>query len=372
MCSNCYNGCTEITSDKCVRYTGIDVPVLGIQTGDSLSYVEQALITFLTSTLDGTGIKPTIPSEIICDLVNQYLPTCEDLTEVNLFKALIQAACSLQEQIDTINTTLETLNADYDVDCLSGVTDSSDTHDVLQAVIVKLCSVSTELAALALNVSTNYVALADLNSLIAAYLASIAPSDNYSNRMVPYAVQEYYGSLGNFDGSGAGLGLFANIYLCNGNNGTPDKRGRIPVGAIAGVSGGALDPAVDPASSPFNPNYALNDTIYGTNSVILNTTQTPAHTHSITDPGHFHYTVQNTIVSGPNSPVTSSFPMIQQWAVGGGGNLDYSLNNGNASANVSPTDTKSTGISVTNSTGGGLGHDNKQPSLACYYIIYIP
>lgn len=46
ICSNCYNGCAEITSDQCIRYTGIDVPVLGIKTGDSLSYVEQALITF--------------------------------------------------------------------------------------------------------------------------------------------------------------------------------------------------------------------------------------------------------------------------------------------------------------------------------------
>ena len=59
-CSNCYNGCTEIVSDRCVKYTGIDVPVLGIQTGDSLSFVEQALITFLTSTLDGTGIYPIV------------------------------------------------------------------------------------------------------------------------------------------------------------------------------------------------------------------------------------------------------------------------------------------------------------------------
>ena len=91
--SNCYNGCTEIVSDKCVRYTGIDVPVLGIKTGDSLSYVEQCIITFLTSTLDGTGIKLTIDPDIICTLVNTYLPDCEDLNALNLFKALIQATC---------------------------------------------------------------------------------------------------------------------------------------------------------------------------------------------------------------------------------------------------------------------------------------
>ena len=60
-CSNCFNGCVETTSDKCVKYTGIDVPILGIKKGDSLSYVEQALIEFLTSTLDGSGIKLDIP-----------------------------------------------------------------------------------------------------------------------------------------------------------------------------------------------------------------------------------------------------------------------------------------------------------------------
>ena len=65
-CSNCYNGCTEITSDKCVKYTGVDVPILGIKTGDSLSFVEQALITFLGSTLDGTGIQPVVPPSDIC------------------------------------------------------------------------------------------------------------------------------------------------------------------------------------------------------------------------------------------------------------------------------------------------------------------
>ena len=48
-CSNCFNGCAEIVSDQCVKYTGVPVAVLGIQTGDSLSYVEQSLIGFLTS-----------------------------------------------------------------------------------------------------------------------------------------------------------------------------------------------------------------------------------------------------------------------------------------------------------------------------------
>jgi hypothetical protein len=119
-CSNCFNGCSEIVSDQCVRYTGIDVPVLGIKTGDSLSYVEQALITFLTSTLDGTGIKIDIPtSTTICNLVKQYLPTGQDITAVDLFNALIQATCDLQEQVDAIVAELAILNADYTIGCLT-------------------------------------------------------------------------------------------------------------------------------------------------------------------------------------------------------------------------------------------------------------
>ena len=148
-CSNCYNGCTEIVSDQCVRYTGLDVPVLGIQTGDSLSYVEQALITFLTSTLDGTGIVITLPEGTYCELVTSYLPTCGDITAVNLFEALVKSACDLQEQVDAVVAELAILNGDYTVGCLTGVTSSSDTHAVVQAIITKLCQIDVSLTALA-------------------------------------------------------------------------------------------------------------------------------------------------------------------------------------------------------------------------------
>jgi microcystin-dependent protein len=360
-CSNCYNGCAEIVSDKCVRYTGVDVPVLGIQNGDSLSYVEQALITFLTSTLDGTGIKPTIDPAIICNLVDQYLPDCGDLTIVDISVALIKAACDLQEQIDAINATLTTLNADYDVDCLSGVTNSSDTHAVLQAVIDKLCQLEIDLVALELDLTTNYVKLADLNSLIAAYLASVAPSGTQQyTKMVPYTAVEYYGSLSNFDGSGKGLvsAGFDKIYLCNGQNGTPDKRGRLPVGVIQGVPGGAMDPAVDPAF-PGNTNYSLLTT-NGANTVTLTSAQMPVHTHAttvtLTDPGHKHsLTIGQSYTGAPTSVTT----------VGSGANGPITLD----------TTTATTGLTVgvTNANAGsGQSHTNVPPVLACYYIMYIP
>ena len=98
-CSNCYNGCTEITSDKCVKYTGVDVPILGIKNGDSLSYVEQALITFLGSALDGTGIQPVVAPSDICPVVQGYLDDCSPLSLNNYLTGIIKTICDLNEQV---------------------------------------------------------------------------------------------------------------------------------------------------------------------------------------------------------------------------------------------------------------------------------
>ena len=165
-CSNCYNGCTEIVSDRCVKYTGIDVPVLGIQTGDSLSFVEQALITFLTAAMDGTGVKINLAGIDVCELVQKYLPTCGDLSILDISKALIEAACDLQEQVDAIVAELAILNGDYTIGCLTGVTASSDTHAIVQAVINKLCQIQVDLTAITLELHTQYVRYDELDALM--------------------------------------------------------------------------------------------------------------------------------------------------------------------------------------------------------------
>ena len=373
-CSNCYNGCTEIVSDRCVRYTGLDVPVLGILSGDSLSLVEASLIEFLTSTLNGIGIKPIIDPLIICNVVQQHLPDCGEFTLNDYITALIKAACDLQEQVDAVVAELLILNANYDVDCLTGVTSTSDTHAVLQAVITKLCDLDVDLAALALDVDTNYVKLADLNSLIAAYIASTSTAGvKYYTRMVPYTVVEYYGSLiGNFDVTGAGLNDWENIYLCNGLNGTPDKRGRVPVGVIVGVGGGAMNPAVDPAT-PTNPNYALLGTA-GANTVTLNTSQIPSHTHiaSVTDPGHTHFTLADVVDTTGVLPTNTT--SVAKESTFGSTQEEYAMRSSVITAAILGLSSSSTtGISVTNATAGtGGAHSNIQPVLACYYIMYIP
>ena len=358
-CSNCYNGCTEIVSDKCVKYTGVDVPVLGIKNGDSLSYVEQSLIGFITSVLDGKGIILNINSNVICEIVDKYLVDCETLNLPNVINALLRAVCEVDQKVTQVQNDIAVLNANYTIGCLTGVTTSSDTHDILQATITKLCSVDVALSALSTNVNANYVKNSEINSYIATYLASLGTSTKFFNRMVPFTVVEYYGPLsGRFDATGAGLGDWEKIYLCNGNNGTPDKRGRVGVGVTSGMGGGPMNAAVDPAVAG-NPSYTFLGTA-GSNQVVLTAAQIPSHTHTasavntVNDPGHTH-----------------TWSYVPKNESGGSGGFGV----GGGATQV--TNSSTTGITVSSSitvdpTGGGLGHNNFQPGLGCYYIMYIP
>ncbi len=371
-CSDCFNGCGDkLTTDQCVRYTGEDNEVLGISNGDNLLTVENALVQYLVSVISGEGI--------ILDIeVSGYLEDTETITALDLFKALIQAACDLQEQIGAINVTLATLNANYDVGCLEDVESTSDTHDVLQAVITKLCELDVSLTALAIDVSTNYVKLADLNTLIQEYLDSIEITDKAYTKMVPYVAQEYYGATSNypetgdsFDVNGVGSGYWENVYLCNGYNGlTPDKRGRVAVGAIIGMAGGALDPEVDPGVDPiFNPNYSLNDT-EGNNSITLTTDEIPEHIHSITDVTHTHFSVKTGDFAG--AAITSSTPIAEKDSAGSG-DEEYELSGGTDPADIGLTSEAYTGLTATDvNTTAQDAHDNKQPVIAAYYIMFIP
>ena len=375
-CESCYNGCVETVSDQCVRYTGLDSIPLDIQSGDNLQVVLDNIINSLVPLLTGEGDSIVILQNIRCAILNGYLPTpseADTWTSAQLFNALVKVVCDLQAQIDAIDAEIAILNADYTIDCLTGVTASSDTHAIVQAIITRLCDTIADLAALELDVATNYVKLSDLDALIAAYIASSSGGSSIQQylKMVPFVAYEYYGPLTNFDGSGVGIPNlgFYKVYLCNGLNATPDKRGRVAVGAIANVPpiNIGLDAAVDP-NFVGNPNYALFTTA-GANTVTLITSQMPSHSHTgigtttvtLNDPGHFHFV--------GNTP--------EGWDSSG------SIGIVNRTPKNVQTTTSTTGITVTSNnpgnvaigidnTGGGGSHANIQPVIAAYYIMYIP
>ena len=367
-CTNCYNGCTETVSDQCVRYTGISIPTLGISTGDPLSKVEKQIIDFLLTALSGEGIVLTIDNAIICEIVNKYLVECDQLTLPNVISAIIKAVCELQTRLLELEGDFAALEGSYTIDCLAGVTSTSGTHAILQATINKLCALEDTVTALSTNLNTNYVKIADLDDLIADYLASIGTSTKFYNRMVPFTVVEFYGSTtGKFDVSGAGIGDWEKIYLCNGNNGTPDKRGRVGVGATSGMGGGAMSPVVDPAVVG-NPSYALLGTA-GANTITLSPAQIPSHTHAATvnDPEHKHF------IAAVGTQVTLTANNAVDMEATYGTNSNYLFSGVEGVPTLGLTSPSKTNVSVVNAnTGGGLPHNNYQPGLGCYYIMYIP
>ena len=374
-CSNCYNGCTEITSDKCVKYTGVDVPVLGIKNGDSLSYVEQSIIGFLSSTLDGTGILPVIKPSDVCSTVDKYLPDCDPISLNNWLTALLKALCALEDTVAEIPSPNPA--TPYDVDCLS-VTDNTSTIDVLQSVIYKVCTVAEQLNNFITYVDATYVKISDINTYIENYINTQPTEQLISNRMVPYSIVAAWGPnfLNNFNASGVGIGDWDRIFLCNGQNGTPDLRGRVIVGVTAMPGGGGYDAAVDPTISG-NPNYVLGGT-YGFNSVALSVGQLPAHSHAntaastITPASHEHFIASMGSANETDPPTATN--QIRQSKTGAG-NLGYALRGTSSDATVGITSevTLSVNTTITNvDTGGGLGHPNYQPGRGLYYITYIP
>ncbi len=360
-CSNCFNGCADIISDQCVKYTGVDIPGLGITNGDPLLVVENQIISKILELITGEGIIPILDPLEICPFVAGYLPLAGDITLNHVISALFQSICNLEGRLTTAEGTLVVLDADYVIGCLSGVSPDSGTHAILQATIEKLCIVDSSLTALSAELHANYVLISDIDDYIGSYIAGSPVSTLYNRLMIPYTAIPYFGVLtGLFDITGAGIGDWINIYLCNGQNGTPDLRGRALVGATT-MGSTNFDPAVDPAN-PANPTYAVGDPPIGANQAFITSiNQMPSHTHSasvqVYDPGHAH-----------------AFSIV-------GGGDDHSSGNHSNKRNdrtenyVTAPAVTGIGVSVTiGNTGGSSveGHNNIQPVHAAYYIMYIP
>lgn len=115
--------------------------------------------------------------------------------------------------------------------------------------------------------------------------------------------------------------------LCDGTNGTPDLRNRFVVGA--------------------GSTYAVDATGGSANAIVV------AHTHTatVTDPGHNHQACISNFGQATGGP-------------GGSGSSTYGTNCNNV------TGTRTTGISVTNSTTGSSGTNaNLPPYYALAYIM---
>lgn len=151
------------------------------------------------------------------------------------------------------------------------------------------------------------------------------------------------------DGSAVSRTTYAALFTAIGTthgagNGTttfnlPDYRGRVGAGKdnMGGVSANRLSTQVTGTT--------LGAT-GGAEEHTLTSSQIPAHTHPVTDPGHTHAT-----------SATGS-------GQGHGGSLPNTVEYGSAN-----TGSNTTGITVGNNTGGGSAHTNVQPTIVCNKII---
>lgn len=120
-----------------------------------------------------------------------------------------------------------------------------------------------------------------------------------------------------------------------GNFRLPDLKGRLPIGN--GQDSG----------------LSLTDRTIGTKlgeeTHVLTTSELPAHTHTITDPGHFHGSIKRKNAAGGAQATAQDNVVVN-------------------SANFRYLQYASTGITIDNA-GSGSGHNNVQPFLVAAYII---
>ena len=310
-----------------------------------------------------------------------------------MLTAIVKTVCDLQDQIDDIDATLATLNANYTIGCLSGVTASSDTHDIVQATINNLCSLNTAFSALVSQLNATNVTSLNVNTYISNYLASQPSTNSASARMVPYCPIAYYGPLSGYPTAtdslsltGQGTGYWAKVYLCNGLNGTPDLRGRAVVGTTV-MGNNAFPSQTNPCGSCTtcsNPLYELGD-VEGSNCITLTTPQLPNHTHTASTASagsHNHYMVvaasqttdnANSLYDGTN-PGRKDLGLTSR--AYGAGNNDYAYELTTSPGTVNAGRTNDSGVHThpvtVNPTGSGDAHLNIQPVIALHYIMYKP
>jgi microcystin-dependent protein len=346
-CENCLQNCGDsLTTDKCVKYTGPDVPILGICTGDSLFQVEEILIDALIGVTSGTSITLS-DLTLDCALITTLLDG-KDKTVANLVQVLVTASCQTKGELDALYAQV---NAPFSISGACLTLPTNPTRDqVLQAIATKLCSTSDAVNAIA----ADYVKASQLCSLVNSCISGGATGQEYL-KMPKYVALPYHGPLTVFDAGGAGIAAqgYDKVYICAGQSvGTftlPDYRGRSPIGANTNVPGGAMDSDVDPSLAA-NAGYSIvAGTKKGEYAHTLVVAENAAHTHSVNDPGHTHSYIKGNVSSHPTGNATNAIR-----------------------DQVSDTTTSSTtGITI-NSSGGSQPHNTVHPSIGTTFIMHVP
>src|SRR4051812_33141415 len=100
-CIDCIQNCGDHqTSDKCVTYTGEDIPVLGIKKGDTLWEWEAAVVSKLTETVSGSEILLSDLTLGCTSLITAFGGKEKNLG--NILQLLLDNQCTLRALIPPV------------------------------------------------------------------------------------------------------------------------------------------------------------------------------------------------------------------------------------------------------------------------------
>lgn len=386
------SNCANPTVDKCIKYTGAPVPLLGICTGDYLNEIEDIILKNIVNFASGVGIMISDIDFTTCSLFTQYITCCNADGDVpkslhDLIKIIFEVLCGLDSRITTLEDFINDLKTGpYSVGCLSGLPTSPTFKQIIQAMLLELCSLATSLASLQAQITALTTGLPDtigifllshINScqgLSAINKTGTGSTANLQFSGVPPigTVVPFFGDLGLFDGSGVGRTGYGACgwALADGRGGRPNWQGVTAMGAT--VAGAPTNPSAQGAT------YSVGSSMTGQTVVTLSPAQVPSLPISggINDPGHDHVIftkIRNTTAAqgGSNNYADFTGPLGDNT----GASNPFATPVGGSGHGIPTTfiSKSTTGITLSGASaaGGGGSHENRMPFFVATWIIRI-
>lgn len=354
----------ELTTTNYVKYTGEDVPLLGISNGDTMTEVEAAVTSKIVELIAGTGMDLSSLT-YDCTFITDELAG-EDKNAATVIQALLTGQCTLKSLIDELTEIVNT-PVTYDRKCLD--TTASTTPEIVQALIDLVCPLVEDVAAISDQLTDNDLTETIQNEIGNFLYNNVSSKGSYGltktgsgkNVELVFALFPPYTpvfsfapmSYWNSDGTGKSGTAFEGWVICDGQNSVAkDMRGYAPVGAtnLPGINSPTLDERV--SGTLTNVGEKAGEVKHQ-----LSTNELPAHTHP----------------SGENGDISTE-AVVYNFGVKAGSGAQalckFPFNGEIGVDTLQATGTSSTG--TTGETGLGQPFENRQPSIHGYFIMRLP
>lgn len=372
-------------SDKGVIYSGPSIPALNICHNDTLSEVEAVILDRIIKYSTGLGICIPNIDLTACDLFKNQITSCcvTDCNELDdLMKIIFDSLCILYTDFKALDTKYTDLTTGYVTGCLANVTTNSTLKQILQELLTEFCVLKSQVATLTTTVNTLSAGLNTtignfLNSAILSCNTQVSKTGTGASLQINFkgftplsGIIMYDGSLSLFDASGLGRPNteMCGWALCNGNNGTPNFQGFVPVGTTTMLT----TPDALGGTVPYN----LNDTGGEVKHLLApSESGTATHTHTVNEHGghdHSFFFNRQQHVSLNGSSSNNAMDATGALIPGTSGNNTAGTNPfvAKVPSDVTAFISKSnTGITLDSfGTPALTAHENRMPYRAVYFI----